>query len=67
MVKVKIKHPRLSEEVGLKLLQILASHIVYTTTIINNPEGFIVLTRTDEDLDLIFKEKITKHLNTHFQ
>lgn len=55
MARVKIrtgnpKDPRLKQ----KLLEILSTHDVYVTKIIETRDAFVILTNTDQDLDKIF-------------
>ena len=55
MTRVKIKHPSPSQHLRIKLLQILSQNLIYATKIITLNDGFVVLTRNDEDLDKIFQ------------
>lgn len=62
MPRVKIKHPDTSQERRLLLLRTLSENIIYATRIINAQDGFIVLTRSDEEIDKIFQEKVFQEL-----
>ena len=63
MPKVKIKHPNPNETNKLTLLRALSENLVYATRIIIVRDGYVVITRTDEDVDLIFRGKTYKELN----
>lgn len=63
MARVKIKHPDPGKpENRLKLVKTLSEHLVYATKIITTQDGYITLTRTDEDIDKIFKNGCNKKL-----
>ena len=63
MPRVKIKHPDPNDANKLQLLRTLSENLVYATRIITVHDGFIVITRTDEDVDLIFRGKASKDLD----
>lgn len=55
MPRVKIKHPDPNDKTKLTLLRTLSENLIYATRIITVHDGFIVITRSDEDVDLIFR------------
>ena len=63
MGRVKIKHKNAKEKrYKGELLQILALQHIYATKIIQTNDGFVVLTRTDDDSDKILSKEISKKL-----
>ena len=62
MPRVKIKHPDPNDKAKLQLLRTLSESLVYATRIIPTKDGFVVIARTDEDVDKVFKEKLMKEL-----
>ena len=62
MARVKIKHPKPTPEAKTKILKVLSQNLIYVTRIIEAHDGFIVLTRNDEELDKIFQAKCAKEL-----
>ena len=63
MGRVKIKHKKAKEKrYKGELLQILALQHIYATKIIQTNDGFVVLTRTDDDSDKILSKEISKQL-----
>lgn len=69
MARVKIKtHNSKDPARKSKLLEILSSNNIYVTRIITNPDGFVVLTDSETELDKIFNNKTDKMLeNNNFQ
>ena len=68
MARVKIKHKSPSTTTKTKLLETLSKNLIYVTRVIVLSDGFVVLTRTDEDLDAIFKGDCAQDLqNNDFQ
>ena len=55
MARVRIKHLDPSPTTKLKLLKTLSENQIYATKIITTPDSFVVLTRTDDEIDKIFK------------
>ena len=62
MARVKIKHPDPSPTSKLKLLKTLSENLIYATRLIPINDGFIVLTRTDDDIDTNFKTNFQSNL-----
>lgn len=62
MTRVKIKQPRKTPDSKRRLLEILASHNVYTVDIKDTRDGYIVLPTRDAETDAIFQEECTKAL-----
>ena len=62
MARVRIKNLSPREGNKLRLIQILSTHLVYATTVIPTPDSYIVLTKTDEDVDKIFQQKCKDEL-----
>lgn len=68
MARVKIKHPNPTPDNRLKLLQILSLNLIYATKIITHTDGYVTLTRKEEDIDKVFSDDVTKDLqNDNFQ
>lgn len=68
MARVKIKCQNSKDkDKKIALLQILSLNQVYATRVISMPDGFVVLTNTDNDLDTIFRRDVKNSLNeSHF-
>ena len=66
MAKVKIKHKNPSPAVKAKLLECLSKNMIYATQIIDIKEGYIVLTRSDLDLDKIFQGECNDDLRKEY-
>lgn len=67
MARVKIKHPDLNNEHKIQLLRTLSEDFIFATKTIPVQDGFVVLTRTDDDADYIFRPKIFDNLKSlHF-
>ena len=64
MTRVRIKHPHPNNDTKLQLLRILAEHLVYATKLILTPDSLIVLTRSNEDVDKIFRHDCSQTLTT---
>ena len=62
MARVKIKHPDPSPTTKLKLLRTLSENIIYAIKLIPINDGFILLTRTDDEVDKVFKSDCQKTL-----
>ncbi len=62
MPRVKIKHPKPDAGNKLKLLKILSEELIYATKIVITPDGFVVITKDDEEIDNIFAKKIIEKL-----
>ena len=62
MGRVKIRHLTPTNRTKQKLLQVLSQNLIYATKIIDATDGFIVLTRNDQDLDLIFQGECLNNL-----
>lgn len=63
MVRVKIKSQNANDSSRkIKLLEILSSNNIYVTRLINVPDGFVVLTDSDNEHDKIFNNKTKKEL-----
>ncbi len=62
MARVKIKTSDTSQDRRILLLRILSENIIYATRIINIQDGFVVLTRNDDEIDKIFQDKIVQDL-----
>ena len=54
MARVKIKQTSPTTTTKIKLLQTLSLNLIYATKIIPVNDGYIVLTRDDDDLDKVF-------------
>lgn len=68
MARVKIKHPKPTNDNRLKLLQILSLNLIYATKIITHSDGFVTFTMKEENMDKIFSDDVTKDLhNDNFQ
>ena len=65
MARVKIKSEDNSQERKTLLLSILAKYLIYATRAIIVPDGFIILTRTDGDLDKILQGKTSEDLKSN--
>ena len=63
MPRVKIKHSLPNNQTKLQLLRTLSENLIYATRIITSQDGFIVLTRSDEDVDQIFQSKTSEQLH----
>ena len=65
MPKVKIKHKHSKDGKNkILLLQILAENHIYATRIPTTFDGFIVLTRTDEDIEKILSKELSIKLKS---
>ncbi|MPC56148.1 hypothetical protein E2C01_050101 [Portunus trituberculatus] len=62
-VKIKFKQPNEGPS-KIKLLEILSSKCIYATTIIVIRDGYIVLTRNDEDTENILSKDVANQLRT---
>ena len=62
MARVKLKCDNTNHEKKILLLKILAENLIYATRIITVQDGFVVLTRSDEDMDKIFQGKTNEEL-----
>ena len=62
MARVKIKHPDPNPNSKLKLLRTLSENLIYATKLIPVYDGFILLTRNDEEVDKVFKSNCLKLL-----
>ena len=62
MPKVKIKHAEPNNQAKITLLRTLSENLIYATRIISTQDGFVVLTRSDADVDLIFQTAIYDQL-----
>ena len=56
-VKIKVKNSQEGQN-KIQLLRILSQNQVYATKIITLPDGYVVLTKSDDDLDIIFSKDI---------
>lgn len=63
MARVNTNHPNPPPTKRTSLLRTLSQNMIYATKIIDISDGFIVLTRNDEDIDKIFKGNCLKELN----
>ncbi len=55
MARVRIKHKKPSNDSKIALLRTLSENLIYATKIIPTQDSFIVLTKTDADVDKIFQ------------
>ncbi len=65
MARVKVKSDDTSPEQRILLLRTLSENVIHATTIITVQDGFIVLTRSAEDVHNIFQRKAHNVLSTH--
>ncbi len=65
MARVKIKSEDTTQSNRIILLRILSANIIYATRIITVQDGFIVLTRSDEEVDKIFQQKTQQELTNN--
>ena len=65
MGRIRIKHDNPTSQGQLKLLQILATQQIYVTKIITTKDGYITLTKNDEDQDSIFKGQCLQELKAN--
>ncbi|MPC69229.1 hypothetical protein E2C01_063446 [Portunus trituberculatus] len=63
MARVRIKHPHPNNHSKLQLLRAFSEYLIYATRIILTPDSFIVLTRSDEDIDSIFEKECNETLH----
>ncbi len=59
---MKIKSEDTTQGNRIILLRTLSANIIYATRIITVQDGFIVLTRSDEEVDKIFQQKTQQEL-----
>lgn len=65
MTRVKIKFKQPNEGIHrITLLQTLSSHNIYATRIITTKDGYIVLTRTDEDTEHLLSKDVSTQLKS---
>ena len=62
MARVKIKHSEPNPTTKLKLLRTLSKNLIYATKLIPISDGFILLTRDDDEVDKVFKGNCQKTL-----
>ncbi len=65
MARVKIKSEDTTQSNRIILLRILSANIIYATRIITVQDCFIVLTRSDEEVDKIFQQKTQQELTNN--